>query len=266
VDVVFHLASLLKVPWKPAFHTVNVQGAAHVAAACAAQQTPPTLVLVSSMAAAGPARGSPRAEDEPATPLSIYGGGKRDAELAARAQASRVPLTIVRPPMVYGEGDRGALPLFRSAARGLHLVPTWVPARMCAVHARDLSIALLSAAERGERVGAGAVGQGVYHVADPAPFGYDELGRRVATALDVEGLRVLRMPSAVTWLLAAASEMGGRIRDRPTVLNRDKFREATAGDWICDPSKAIAQLGFAPAPMADRLRQTASWYRVEGWL
>ncbi|MCA9547417.1 MAG: NAD-dependent epimerase/dehydratase family protein, partial [Myxococcales bacterium] len=58
---VFHLASLLKVPWKADFHRVNVAGAEHVAAACARASAPPTLVLMSSLAAAGPApRGGQR--------------------------------------------------------------------------------------------------------------------------------------------------------------------------------------------------------------
>lgn len=265
VEVVYHLASLLKVPWKPAFHTVNVDGTAHVAAACAAAPRPPVLVCVSSLAAAGPAPpGRPRVEADPPAPVSRYGRVKRAAEQAAAAHA--VPLSIVRPPMVFGPGDRAARPLFRGAARGWHLTPTRRPTRVGLVHVDDLAAALLTIAARGERVPSGddgATGRGVYHVAgDDAPT-YADLGRRIGAAAGRD-VRVVRLPAALTAAAAALGELAGRLRDRPTVLNRDKHREATAGDWWCDAAKARA-LGWTPAPLDARLAETLAGYRAAGW-
>ena len=40
-----------------------------------------------------------------------------------------------------------------------------------------------------------------------------------------------------------------------------------AGEWACSAQKAAQQLGFSvAASLPDRLRQTARWYRQEGWL
>lgn len=274
VEVVFHLASLLKVPWKPAFEAVNVGGTANVAAACAAARRPPTLVVVSSLAAAGPAppppagapdaTSRPRREGDRPTPVSRYGRVKRAAERAAVEAGA--PVSIVRPPMVFGAGDRGALPLFRGAARGWHPTPGRGAMRMGLVHVDDLAAALIAVADRGERVppgGDGGDGAGVYQVAaDEAPT-YAELGRRIAAAAG-RTTRVVPIPRAVVGLAATVGEAVGRLRDRPMVLNRDKHREGTAGDWWCSNDRVRA-LGWAPAPLDARLAQTVEGYRAAGW-
>ena len=53
VDHVIHLASLLKMPWSREFATVHIEGTARLAQACAAPDAPPTLLVVSSLAARG---------------------------------------------------------------------------------------------------------------------------------------------------------------------------------------------------------------------
>jgi nucleoside-diphosphate-sugar epimerase len=266
--VVLHLASLLKVPWRAEFAAVNVAGTANVAAACAAAHPRPVLVVMSSLAAVGPAPGAARRETDAPAPVSIYGRVKAAAEQAAVAHAGTLELSIVRSPMVFGEGDRGALPLFRSAARGLHIVPTRTPARVGLVHAADLAQALLCIAQRGERVAsvAPAMGVGVYHVAhDDAGVGFDGLGELIGVAV-ARGVRVIRLPRVLTWAVACLAEGLARIRRRPAAFSRDKYREAVAGDWVCDSSK-IRALGFEPgASLEARLAQTARWYRAEGWL
>jgi len=266
VDVVFHLASLLKMPWKRTFHTVNADGTRNVATACAASasSSPTTLVVVSSLAAAGPSPMHPRTEADGAQPVSIYGRVKLEAEAAAIEFAGYVPTTIVRPPMVFGEGDTSVLKAYRGAARGWHAVPGFRDRRVSFVHAADLADALIAAAQRGERV-AGGVGTGVYYVADDHQPTYGDFGRLIGRALD-RRVRLFRLPRPVFWCAAAISEAIARLRDRPSLLNLDKYREAMAGSWLCDSGKAREQLGFDPQPPEVRLRQTADWYREQGWL
>jgi nucleoside-diphosphate-sugar epimerase len=66
---------------------------------------------------------------------------------------------------------------------------------------------------------------------------------------------------------AAAAEIFARLRGRPFIFNLDKAREALAGHWICSTRTIRHDLGFAPRlAFADRLRQTADWYRQHNWL
>lgn len=272
-DVVYHLASLLKVPWRRDFLSTNAGGTGNLAAACAEAEQPPVLVVVSSLAAAGPSpNGQPRREDQPPAPVSIYGRVKLASESAAVAHADLVPISIVRPPMVFGDADRSTLKLFRSAAAGWHPVPGLRDHHTSLVHAEDLSRALVAVAERGERVEAGASpdaggGKGIYHAAFSELPTWADLGRLVAQAVGRRRVRVVRVPAPLLWGVAAVSETAARWRDQPTLLSLDKMREACAGSWTCDVSKSSEQLGWQPAAsLLERLGQTAAWYRAEGWL
>ena len=265
IEAVVHLASLLKVPWHPDFNRVNVDGTGTVAAACAAMMIPPRLLIVSSLAAAGPSR-RPRVEADGVQPISIYGRTKRDAEVAAINFADQVPITIARPPMVFGPDDRAALPLFRGAARGLSLIPTRDIHRVSLIHVDDLAAGLVDLVMRGEHVQAGwARGEGVYYLAADAYPTHAELGRWIADAMGVRAVRTVRVPAVLTQIAGAVAELSGRVRGQVPPLNRDKAREITGGSWMCDAAKARA-LGFAPHDVHARLRETADGYRSAGWI
>src|SRR5581483_5661701 len=111
------------------FFEVNERGTRFVAEACAAQTFPPRLVLVSSVAAAGPApRGQVRTEADPPAPVSHYGRSKLAGERAAAKFAASVPITIVRPGVVFGPRDTGFVQVLRSLRKfRCHLSPGFFP-------------------------------------------------------------------------------------------------------------------------------------------
>ncbi|MCK6551734.1 sugar nucleotide-binding protein, partial [Myxococcota bacterium] len=227
------------------------------------------LVVVSSLAAGGPAPGGrPRREDDASAPVSLYGRVKRDAERAARVYADRVPLTIVRPPMVFGDGDASALKLYRLAERGLNLVPGTGPKRLSSIHAVELARALVDAGRRGERAATpdGPEARGLYYVAHREITTYAELGDRVARSIGRAKTLRLHVPAVITWAAAAIAELFARLGDRPSLLNLDKLRDASAGEWTCAIDKAERELGFAPGPLDDALAETARAYRARGLL
>jgi nucleoside-diphosphate-sugar epimerase len=231
-------------------------------------------VCVSSLAATGPAAdGRPRIATDPPGPVSHYGRSKRAGEQAAAAFADRVPITIIRPPMVFGEGDRASLPLYTMIARwGIHLVPGRGRNRVSLVHAADLAELMILAAQRGTRIkppGAADArpGRGYYFAACPEAPAYADLGQMIGAAVGRSRVKLLRVATPLVWMVAAAGSALARIRRRPAYMNLDRVREVMAGSWLCSPQAAIEELGFSvKASLADRLRQTAAWYRQEGWL
>ena len=255
------------------FYRVNEQGVRNLLEVAAAQPQPPVVVLVSSLAAAGPAPwGRLRTDDDPICPVSHYGRSKRAGELAAEEFAGRLPITVIRPGIVFGEGDLLSLAIFVAIARmRIHFVPGYLPSRFSMMHVADLVEVLIRAAQRGKRLtpqacaGGSPAKPGYYFAACGEDPTYFEFGRLIARAL---GIRALAMPwaTAMTWTVAAINELRGQIRRRPVKLGLDKAREATAGSWACSCQTMIDDLDFrSPLPLQERLSQTVAWYRKEGW-
>lgn len=269
-DVVYHLAGLTKSIQGRQLWRVNEEGSRAVAEACAAAPDPPTLVYVSSLAAAGPSPpGRPRVESDTVAPVSDYGRSKRAGEIAVADFSDRLPVTIVRPPIVLGEGDRDGLEMFRGIARwNVHLVPGLADHLFSAIHAADLAEAIAVAAVRGRRLDPDAGDeQGVYFAAADEVVTYRELGVMVGVALGRPAPRIVKSPPAAVWLIAAINEAVSRIRRKPHILNLDKAREATAGGWACSSQILTRDTGFRPAaPLQERLTATAEWYVAQGLL
>ncbi|MCA9537362.1 MAG: NAD-dependent epimerase/dehydratase family protein [Myxococcales bacterium] len=271
VDVVYHLAGVIRASDTTEMWRVNEGGVARVIDACAAATTPPIFVLMSSLAAAGPSDAEiPLVEDDAPAPISEYGRSKLAGERAARARAGRVPVTIVRPPVVFGEYDRETFELFRLADKGWHVVPGMRQQRLSLVHAADLAHLTVEAGERGERVPGPGIeapaGVGVYYAGDDQRPTFHDLGQLLGEALGRE-VRVVNPPQALSWGLAAVAELAARVRGKPTLLTLDKMREATAGSWMCSSRKAREQFGLKMRmSLTQRLTQTAEWYREAGWL
>ena len=181
-DAVIHLAGRTLALSYDQFLDVNSHGVRHVAQACARQPNPPRLVVVSSLAAAGPAEnGQARIESEPARPVSHYGRSKLAGEREAAALAAEVPISIVRPPIVLGPRDRLSVALFRPIRRfRVHLIPGFRTRRFSIIHAADLADALIRVADRGSRLPVadcnGSRGEGIYYATAAEQPTFAELG------------------------------------------------------------------------------------------
>lgn len=256
-DAAVHLAGAVKASRPGDFLAVNGAGTRAVAQACRQAARAPVLVYVSSLAAAGPAPGRPRTEEDPPAPVSRYGESKLAGEAAVREVASRVPASIVRPPVVFGPGDREFLPpLARMVRLGVALRGPAAPARLSLVHVDDLCAGILAVLDRGARVAAEGPG-GTYFLAD-GPLAWEEVVR--AAAGPAAGrLRFLPVPLAAVALAALGSDLWARASGRPAMLSLDKLRELRQPDWTCDAGRARRELGWAPGqPLPERLREAAS--------
>ncbi len=250
-ECVFHLAAALRGGVR-AYDRVNRDGT--LALATAARAAAPDLrrfVFVSSRAAVGSSPdGHPLSEATPPRPAGDYGAAKLAAERGLRGVPG-LPFVVVRPPLLYGAGDRLSLPFFRLAARGLFpaLVGGFAASDM--VDVRDAARAVRLAAEA-----PAAQGRAVL-LAGPAPVRPRDLAEALSAAAG-RRLRVLRIPVP---LLAAAADLLAPITGRSWV------RELAGSRLDADPAEARRLLGFAARiPLRAGIAEAMAWYRREGWV
>ena len=192
--------------------------------------------------------------------------------MAALAFADRVPLTVVRPPAVFGPGDDNCLRIFQPIAKlGIHAMPGRGEEQLSLIHAADLAQAIYLAATRGRRVpprvGEGDLGQGFYFAAHDEQPSVRELGQMSSDGLGRSRLRMIRTPRKFPWVLGIAGELVARARRRPGIINLDKIREATASSWPCSCERIEAEFGLHPSrSLSAALEETVEWYKHHRWL
>ena len=268
-DVVFHLAASTHAIRAKDMVEMNAGGTESVLEACASCQSPPRLIYVSSIAAAGPNSGStPHHESGTGNPISHYGRSKSAGERMAKEFAKRIPISIVRPPIVLGGGDRHGFGMFHSIdTTGWHFVPGFGSNCFSTIHVDDLATALIDVEDRGQCLSPDWQSQGIYFAAADEILTYSDLGKLIGQALGRNRTRVLRVPMSIFWGFALTNDVIGRLSSKAKFLGLDKCREAKAGSWSCSNTKIKEEVGFVPAyPLLERLQQTANWYRQNGWL
>lgn len=241
-DSVVHLAGAISGLGRDDFFRVNATGAAAVARAASASSVR-RFVHISSLAAREPQ-------------LSHYGASKRAGEDSVQELLTSEKLLVIRPPVVYGPGDRATLPLLRALTSSTAIIPGRRASRFSLVHVEDLARLIANAAEGGT--------SGMVEVSDGKTGGYcwgdlaDIAGRSQGRRV-----RVVFVPRAVPGALAPLVEAVARLTGKPGMVSRGKVAELYHSDWVArgEGLPLANPIGFEKG-FADTLQ----WYRNAGWL
>ncbi len=256
-DYVFHLAGLTKACREEDFYCVNVKGTENIVnAVLQANPDIKRFVFLSSQAAVGPSfNGTPVNESTEPHPVSVYGRSKLEAEKIVGSAGDRIPVTIIRPPAVYGPRDRDFYFFFKLIKRGIF--PYWGRSQYSLVYIDDLINGIILSVENSAAVGK------TYFIADMEIHTNEEIALTIAKILG-RPLRKVRVPRAIMPFLAS---IGEKFTKDKSIFNRDKVRELHYRYWLCDSTLAQKELGYKPAvKLEDGLKWTADWYKINRWL
>lgn len=240
-DAIIHIAGVINAPDAAGFDAGNVDGTLTMLAAATAAGTR-RFVHVSSLAAREPH-------------ISLYGASKARAE--ELVEGSGLDWAIVRPPAVYGPGDRETLELFKMAELGVLVMPP--RGRLSVIHVDDLGRLLLAMAAPG------APSQQLVEADDEVPGGWTHrgFGAALGTAVGKRPL-ILSAPTALLKLGARADQL---IRRGKAKLTADRAAYFSHEDWVIDVSRRPPPNLWRPSvATAQGLTDTAAWYRAKGWL
>lgn len=261
IDAVVHCAGLVKARTPEEFHAVNALGAKYLAEAAA--EVRPDLrrfVYVSSLAAHGASPdGRPRNPADPPSPVTHYGKSKLAGERYVLALKDRIPVTIFRPPAIYGPRDREMYSFFKSIRN--RVVPLVGRGHtLSVIYGPDCADAIVASVEKDHASG------NVYFVDDGQVYSWEEMGRALQHALGVRAWE-LKIPRPVFVAAALGSELYGRVRNQPVMLTRNKLEELSQKHWVCDSESLRKDLGWSPTVnVHEGAKLTARWYKEHGWL
>jgi len=262
VDYIYHSAGLTKAKTSEEYYRANTIGTRNLLEATAAHN--PRLkrfVHVSSQAAVGPSpTREPITEETKPHPITTYGKSKWKSEEECMRFFDRLPITIVRPPAVYGPRDKDIFEFFRTMSRGLQPMIGFHEKYVSLIHVKDLVRGFVLAGESSK-----ANGQ-TYFLSSKQVYGWKELGETTRKIIDRFALR-LRVPESAVYAVAAFAELFALFSPKPALMNFEKARDVVQDYWTCDSSKAKRDLGFEQQiSFEDGARETVEWYRKHGWL
>jgi nucleoside-diphosphate-sugar epimerase len=258
-DTLFHLAGAVKAAHLPAFIRENVEGTENVIRV-ALKSGIKRIVVLSSLAAAGPSEGKPLHEGDICRPVSSYGQSKLKMEEALAAiPFEGIQAAIIRPPAVYGPREENILPVFKLMNKGICPVVGDSSNRVSMIYVKDLVEGLWNAANRTPE------GLNTYFMADLMPYSWADVA---SVAGSVVGRKVRTIPIPPEIVVGAGSifDRAGKLFGKKPFFDKEKAAEITA-EWMCSSEKAARMLQFQPKySLARGFQETIQWYSVHHWL
>jgi nucleoside-diphosphate-sugar epimerase len=225
---VIHLAGAVRGYNYQSFEFTNVQGTENLCQAARSQIKPPRILHFSSIVAREPQ-------------LSWYSRSKRAAEDCLHKDHSGLDWTIIRPPAVYGPGDKEMLPIFRTMAKGLAPVPGDINARTSLIHVDDLASAAIRC------LMTDTVSGQTFQLHDGRNDGYNWT-EMAAIAAEIYGrpVRLWPVPRLLLDTIAGANLGLAKLSRRAPMLTPPKLRELRHPDWVADNIAISAAVGWSP--------------------
>ncbi|HYW34856.1 MAG TPA: NAD-dependent epimerase/dehydratase family protein [Balneolaceae bacterium] len=260
VDVVFHLAGLVKSDSAEAFDHVNVKATENLLRV-AQQENVSNMIVLSSLAAAGPSQGQPLTEESPMAPVSMYGRSKKKMEQMIHQIAdNRSSITILRPPAVFGPREDQIYSFFKMANNHIcPIVGDGVHPKISMVYVKDVIQACLKAVKHDR------TGINTYFIAGESIHTWDEIRRTTELALGKKTIPIYIKPAYVKKIAGAIEQSASFFGIYP-VINREKANELIL-EWTCSIEKAKNELQFVPEySLSEGIARTVHWYKKHHWL
>lgn len=262
MDYVFHVAGLVKAKTKQGFYHGNTEATKNLLEIT--YKVNPDIkkfIFISSLAAAGPTlTDKAKDENDKPDPITTYGITKLKAEEEAEKYMDKFPVTIIRPPAVFGPRDTEILIYFKTFSKGLNSVIGLDAKYLSLVYVEDLVDGIVLAAENDI-----ANGQ-KYFICLDKPYNWDDIGTVTSKLLGRKAFKI-RLPHSVVYSVGYLAQLFSTFSKNPATLNIEKCKDITQLKWVCSNEKAKKELGFKNKnTLEEGFKKTIDWYREMKWI
>lgn len=261
-DFIYHVAGIVKAKREEDYFKGNVESTKTLLEV--ATEVNPNLkrfLIVSSQTACGPSlNGKPCSEETEEHPITTYGRSKFAQEQLAKSYFDKLPITIVRPPAVFGERDTEVYLIFKTYKAGLMTLIGFDNKKLNLIHVADLVNGIYEAS-----ISPNTIGQ-KYFVASEELYTWPQVGDAIAKALGKRAL-TLRLPHSLVYSVAAIAQFFAMFSSKAATFNLEKARDFVQPGWTCEVSKAKKDFGFTQkVPLEEGIKRSIDWYKEMKWL
>ena len=228
VDAVVHCAGAVRGATLDEFKRINTDGVTRLLQV-ATEQKVSRFLLMSSLAAREPS-------------LSAYALSKKLGEDVLRQNGDGISWSILRPPAVYGPGDREMQPLLKLIKRGIIPIVGEKEGRFSLLYVDDLAEAV-SSLLRSDSVPQGQCFE--LHDGHPDGYTWQEIAT-MTTHLNGKEPHCLSIPRILMQTVSLANVSLARLVGYQPMLTPGKVRELFHPNWACDNTEITDATDWQP--------------------
>ncbi|QQR81845.1 MAG: NAD(P)-dependent oxidoreductase [Deltaproteobacteria bacterium] len=242
MDIIYHVAGVVQALKEETYFQVNAFGTKQILDACLrVNPQVKRIVIVTSLAAHGPGtqEGIPAKESDRNLPVNAYGQSKLEAEKIAAFYMDKIPITIIRPPAIYGPRDEQFLSLFKMVQSGIVILPGLRKKIINACHVQDVVSGIILAALSDKAVGE------IFFIGNDKNYSWEEAA---VIFSDVIGKKVIlfSIPSIIVYAAALVADFISHLTSKLLPLSWDSATNFIQKNWMLDISKAKELLEYKP--------------------
>lgn len=271
IDIVFHLAGITNVSTKDrephqTFNRINFEGAKNLLKVCGKIKQ---FIYFSSIEALGIIQNEILDEKTKSRANRPYDLSKYNSELAVFefCEKTKVPVTIIRPAMIYGEGEVNSKGIKINSAvlkmcqmikkRKFPIIGNGEN-KLPFTHIDNIVNGTISI------IGNEKAFEQIYILADEKSYSINEIVKTIEDIENVKNINI-HIPKLVAKVGASFCEFLNKIIDFPCPLTSSGVDYIT-GNRFVDISKAKKDLNYKPINLKQGLTKTIKWYEQKGYL
>lgn len=265
-DIIIHSAGVLASTSYEGFYKGNVDVTKNLLKAISiANPNIKRFVHISSLAVALPSPSLENPTNEETInqePLTKYGKSKLEAEKVVHSFMEKIPITIVRPPAIYGPRDEAIFDYFRLIAKGfIAPIMGFDSKKMSLIHIHDLVRGIYEACQTERTLSQ------TYYLTSKEFYTWMDIINATKIAVKKQFILPIPLPHFAILLNGYLSTFIGRLKKKPPVFDIEKAKNFTQRHWICSHKKALNDFHFEQKiSLQEGIQQTMDWYKNNGWL